>query len=137
MRIVISILQRVLVNHFYKINAGFFLFAFFVLFGLPYQVASFHLSLISGIIQSTVFLEVVMLIWLLYNLKCIDYVLKQLRLPSQLFLFCLNNLSNKKIYLYMLYVQVLVYMPVIVYAGVIAFMAAKKHAYVCMVAKGF
>ncbi len=133
MRIVVSILQRVLVSHFYKVNAGFFLFGFFVLFGLPYQVVSFHLSLIAGIIESGVFLAFVMLIWLLYNFKCIDYVLKQLRLPSQLFLFSLNNLSNKKIYLYMLYIQVLVYMPVLAYAFVIASMAVKKHAYTCTI----
>jgi hypothetical protein len=133
MRIVISILQKVLVNHFYKVNAGLFLFGFFVLFGLPYQPLSFHLSLITGIIQSGEFLAVVMLIWLLYNVKCVDYILKQLRLPSQLFLFSLNSLSNKKIYLYMLYVQVQVYMPIIIYAGVIAFMAAKKYAYASMV----
>ena len=92
----ITILQKVLVNYFYKVNAGFFLFGFFVLFGLPISPVAFHLSLISGIIQSQVFVAVVMLIWLLYNLKCLDYILKQLRDPRQSSCFALIIYLPKK-----------------------------------------
>lgn len=125
----ITILQKVLVNYFYKVNAGFFLFGFFVLFGLPISPVAFHLSLISGIIQSQVFVAVVMLIWLLYNLKCLDYILKQLRDPRQSFLFCFNNLPAKKAWSYMFYVQVLIYMPVLMYAIAIIWFAMKKQQY--------
>ena len=130
----ISILQRVLVNHFYKVNAGLFIFGFFVLFGLPFSPLAFHLSIITGIIQSPVFLASVMLGWLLYNFKCIDYIQHQLADPRQSFLFCLNSLSFKKLYLYMLYVQVLVYLPVILYAVAIVWLALAKQQYGCVVA---
>ncbi len=125
----IRILQKVLVNYFYKVNAGFFLFVFFVLFGLPNSPVAFHLSLISGIIQSQIFVAVVMLIWLLYNLKCLDYILKQLRDPRQSFLFCFNNLPGKKAWSYMFYVHVLIYMPVLMYAAAIIWFAIKKQQY--------
>ena len=125
----IKVLQKVLVNYFYKANAGFFLFVFFVLFGLPNSLVAFHLSLISGIIQSQVFLALVMLIWFLYNLKCLDYILKQLHDPRQSFLFCFSNLSAKKAGSYMLYVQLFIYLPVLLYASAVIWFAAKKHQY--------
>lgn len=125
----IKVLQKVLVNYFYRLNAGFFLFCFFVLFGAPTSPLAFHLSLISGIIQSQVFLSIVMLVWFLYNLKCLNYILKQLNNPRQSFLFCFTNLSRKKAWIYMLYVQVIIYMPVLMYAAVIMWFAMKKQQY--------
>lgn len=131
--IAIRILQKVLVNYFYKTNAGLFLFGFFILFGLPYSPLAFHVSLITGIIRSPVFLAIVLLIWFIYNLKCIDYMLKQLHNARQLFLFCFHNLSIRKNYLYMLYVQALIFMPVLLYASVIVFFALRKQQYLCAV----
>lgn len=128
---VVSILHKVLVNYFYKVNAGLFLFLFFVFFGLPYSPLAFHFSLINGIIKSQLFLALVMLIWLLYNLKCVDYILKQIQHPHQSFLVCLNCLPNKKVYLYFLWVQVLVYMPILLYAIAIIIIAYKKQEYLC------
>lgn len=128
----IKILHKVLINYFYTINAGFFLFGFFVLFGLPITPLAFHLSLITGIIQSQVFLAVVMLTWFLYDLKCADYTLKQLGHPNQSFLFCFHNLSVKKTYLYMLYVQIFLYAPILVYSAFILFIAVKKQKYWCI-----
>ncbi len=124
--IVLTILQKVLVNHFYKVNAGFFLFAFFVLFGLPYQPLSFHLSIINGIVQSQVFLGVVMLFWLLYIFKNIDYVSHQINEPRQTFLFCLNSLPGKSILLHFVFVQAMVFLPVLFYALAIMALAASK-----------
>src|SRR5215210_5556140 len=129
----IRILQKVLVNYFYRANAGLFLFSFFILFGLPHSPAAFHLSLITGIIQSPVFLAIVLLIWFLYNLKCIYYMLKQLHNTRQSFLFCFHNLSIKKNYLYMLYVHTLIYMPVLLYASVLVSLALQKQQYLCAV----
>jgi len=128
---VITILQRVLVNHFYKVNAGFFLFWFFVLFGAVAggQLISFHLSLIHGMIQSPVFLGCVIVLWFLYTLKCINYTVKQLAEPRQLFLFSLHTLPGKQQFLYMLYVHILVYLPVLLYAAVVLAVAAKQQLY--------
>jgi len=129
MRTVISILQRVLVNHFYKANAGFFAFLFFLLFGMPNSVADFHLALINGIIKSNSFLFVAFALWTLYNLKCINYTSKYLKEEKQNVLFTLNSLPVYACWLYMVYVQVMIYMPVLLYALAIVIVAIQKHYY--------
>ncbi len=129
MKIVFTILQKVIVNHFYRVNAGFFLFMFFVLFGIPVNLAQFHLAIIMVIVQNPVGLAGGMVLWLLYNFKCINYVVKQLRTPQQQFLFCLNNLSTRNCFGYLVYVQALVYMPVLAYSLVAAVIAFKTHYY--------
>lgn len=133
-RITFSILQRVLVNHFYKVNAGFFLFLFFLLFGVVSggQLISYHLSLIHGMIQSFVFLSCVVVIWLLYALKCVNYITKQLNDPRQHFLAVLNRLNTSQQFCYMLFVHVMVYLPVLIYAIVVATIAAKESYFVSM-----
>src|SRR5919112_5834252 len=105
MIIAIRILQKVLVNYFYQANSGLFLFAFFVLFGLPVYPVAFHLSLITGFLKSQEFLGLVMFVWFLYNLKCLDYILKQLNNSRQAFLYCFTYLPYTKIYLCLNYVQ--------------------------------
>lgn len=135
-KIVLSILQRVLVNHFYKINAGFFLFWFFVLFGVVSggQLISYHLSLMHGMVQSPVFLACVVVIWLLYTLKCVNYITNQLNDPRQHFLSVLNRLPDGRQFLYMLYVHAMVYLPVLVYAVAVAAVAAREKYFVSMAA---
>ncbi|MES2327999.1 MAG: hypothetical protein V4539_00260 [Bacteroidota bacterium] len=135
-RTVINILQRVLVNHFYKVNAGFFLFFFFVLFGVVNgsQLISYHFSLIQGMIQSYVFLACVIFAWLLYTLKCINYITKQLSEPGQQFLFVLNTAPRSKRLIWMLFVHMMVYMPVFLYAVIVAVIAAKQHYFGSMTA---
>jgi hypothetical protein len=125
----IHILQRVLVNHFYKVNAGFFLFWFFVLFGVVNgsQLISYHYSLIQGMIQSPIFISCVIFAWLLYTFKCINYITKQLGDPKQQFLFVLNNLSSPKQFWLMLFVHLMVYLPVGIYALIVAVVASKQH----------
>ena len=130
MNIVLTILQKVIVNHFYRVNAGFFLCMFFLLFGIPANLAQFHLAIITIIIQNPLGLAGGVLIWLLYNAKCIDYVVKHLRGTRQQFLFCINNLPPRAGFGYMVYVQALVYMPVIAYSMVAAAIALKTGYYI-------
>ena len=134
MRVVLPILQKVIVNHFYRVNGGFFLFLFFLLFGIPANLAQFHYAIIVVIIQNHVGLAGAMLVWLLYSVKCMDYVIKQLRNPRQQFLFCLNNLAQSTNYGCMVYVQILVYLPVLAYALVTAYFAFTKQYYGSMAA---
>lgn len=131
MRAVINILQKVLVNQFYSVNAGFFLFTFFVAFGIPQNVKQFHLSLIEGIVQNPSILLLVMCAWLLYNIKCMDYIIKLLIKPQQRFLYSLCSLSYVRQYAYFLYVQVMVYMPVLVYTIFAIVMGLQKGYYAC------
>jgi hypothetical protein len=128
---VVKILQNVFVIQFYKANTGFFLFCFVVLYGVvaPGMLISYHLSLIQGMIQSFSFLGFVILFWLLYTIKCIDYTVKQLNDPRQLFLFSLHTLSNQQQFFYLLYVHTLIYLPVWGYASIVAMIAAKQGFY--------
>lgn len=126
MRAAINIMQRVLVNQFYSANAGFFMFTFFVAFGIPQNVKQFHLSLIEGIVQNPSILLLVMCAWLLYNVKCMDYIIKLLKHPQQRFLYSLCSLSYTRQYAYFLYVQVMVYMPALVYTMFVIVTAIQK-----------
>lgn len=129
----IKILHRVLVTHFYSVNTGFFLFVFFVLFGMPQNVKEFHLSLIDAIIKNPSILALVMVAWVLYNAKCMDYTLKQLKLPQQNFLFSLHSLPYTTLFFYMAYVQVMIYMPVFIYALFVITIAIQKGYIACAI----
>lgn len=133
MKNAIAILTRVLVKYFYEKNTGFFLAVFFILFGLPQNVKEFHLSLIDGFIKNPSMLLLVMAAWLLYNFKCIDYIIKQLALPQQRFLYSFTCLPRAVQYVYFLYVQLMVYLPAVIYAGFITIIALRKGYITCAV----
>ncbi len=92
----IRTINKVIVSKFYEQNAGFFLFVFFLMFGIveSSQLVSYHLSLIAGIIESTVFLAVVCTGWLIYMAKCLQFVLSRLDLPENEFLFRLGMMDR-------------------------------------------
>lgn len=131
MKITAKILQLVLVNHFYKLNAGFFIFLFFALFGVVRggQLIVFHLGIIQAILGSPIFLSIIILIWGLYTLKCISYTTKRMLEPGLNFLNCLNNLPPKKVFAWMCFVHFEIYFPVIFYAGIIITIAIKAQQY--------
>lgn len=114
------ILQSVLVNHFYQMNAGFFAFLFFVLFGVVKggQLIDYHYSLIIAFLESPVIMAGVILAWILYTLKCSNYIIKRILEPRQLFLTCLNHLNNRQLFAWMLFTHVQVFAPVWVYAAI-------------------
>ncbi len=123
------ILQSVLVNHFYQMNAGFFAFLFFVLFGVVKggQLIDYHYSLIIAFLESPIILAGVILAWVLYTLKSTNYIIKRILEPRQLFLTCLNHLSNKQLFAWMLLTQVQVFAPVWVYAAIATAVAIHLH----------
>lgn len=130
MRTVISILQKVLVNHFYKLNAGLFMFLFYMLFGLPQDIKAFHVSIATLIITNQTALLLTLLAWLLYNLKCIDYTIKRMKEPQQLFLSSLEYISFFKRFACLSYVQFILFLPATAYAVFIILIAINNHAYI-------
>jgi hypothetical protein len=122
-------LQKILVNHFYQMNAGFFAFLFFVLFGVVKggQLIDYHYSLIIAFLESPIILVGVLLAWVLYTLKCSNYIIKRILEPRQLFLSSLNHLSNRQLFAWMLFVQVQVFAPVWVYAAIASAVAIHLH----------
>jgi hypothetical protein len=122
-------LQKILVNHFYQMNAGFFAFLFFVLFGVVKggQLIDYHYSLIIAFLESPIILAGVLLAWVLYTLKCSNYIIKRILEPRQLFLSSLNHLSNRQLFAWMLFVQMQVFAPVWVYAAIASAVAIHLH----------
>jgi len=130
MRTTLIILQKVLVNHFYRLNAGLFMFLFYVLFGLPQNAGDFHIAIATIIVKSQLFLLLVFAAWLLYNFKCIDYICKHLKGPAQLFLTSLENFGFFKCYISFAFVQFMVYLPITAYSIFLVIVALKNHAYI-------
>lgn len=122
-------MQKVLVNHFYKLNAGLLMFLFYVFFGLPQDIKAFHVSIATMIVTNQTALWLTILVWLIYNIKCIDYTIKQIKEPRQLFLSCLEYMSSFKCFLCLTYTQFLLYLPVTAYAIFVMIIAIQKQVY--------
>jgi hypothetical protein len=131
MRIIAKILQSVLVNHFYKLNAGFFAFLFFGLFGVVRggQLIEFHLGLIQAILSGPLFLAMIICIWGLYTAKCINYITKRMMEPGLSFLACLNRLPRKQVWYWMCLLHFEIYLPVIAYVFIILIVAMREQQY--------
>lgn len=114
------LLFKVLVVPFYKLNSGFFLFVFLLLFGImnAREVMLYHTGLMQTIVASGVGMGIAMTVWFLYNYKCIRFVIASLDKPENNFLSNMQGLSvGKQIGLF-LFCQFLLFLPVLLYAGI-------------------
>ena len=116
---VIVILVRVLVGPFYKLNTGFFLFFFLLLFGLmnARDIVLYHSSLMQVIVASWVGVVAAAVVVLLYNYKCVAHVLRSLEQPENSFLVSLQGLPVLHQAGALLLCQLLLFMPVLLYFG--------------------
>lgn len=130
MRTVTGILEKVLIKHFYKLNAGLFMFLFYVLFGLPQDIKAFHISIATLIATNQTALLLTLVMWLLYDLKCIDYTIKKIKEPQQLFLSNLEYINPFKRFACLCYIQFLLFLPAIAYAAFVIIIAVNYHAYI-------
>jgi hypothetical protein len=126
-------LSKVFTVRYYAQNTGFFLFVFYFFFGIVpgSQLLSYHYALIMGFLTSTGMLLITLLIWFLYNLKCMAYIQKTLSARENTFLYGTLGIlegSLKWRTLYQLHFSL--YGPVLVYSVVALLIAVTKHAYV-------
>ncbi|MCW3089728.1 MAG: hypothetical protein JWP81_797 [Ferruginibacter sp.] len=128
MKMIASLLLKVLVKQFYIINAGFFLFLFFFFFGIINggQLISYHQSLILGIISSPVFMGLVWLAWMLYNIKCIVFCNSIIKAEDSSYIFVLKALPAAKQFVLYSIVAALQYLPVLVYSFFVITMAFNR-----------
>lgn len=90
------LLNKAIVREYYKINTGFFLVVFLLLFGLLNGQATIdlHHFLMQSMMSDYRFLLGAMGIWLLYTVKSSSYVHKELRNPANAYLFTMQSVSN-------------------------------------------
>ena len=118
MNTMLKLLGKIFIVPFYTINAGFFLFAFILIFGIvfPPQLILLHRSLINGIIHSNVFTLAVLLLWLMYNLKCIFFCLRIIDREEDTILFNLQVMSPATQWILFFMCHVILYLPVLIYS---------------------
>ncbi len=124
------IVNKMMVQQFYLQNAGLFLFAFLFLFGIvdAGHLISYHKSLMLSVISLPLFLLLVLLLWMLYNIKCIAFCINSIQRSDGSFLFRLRALPKAKQWLLYLCISILLYMPVLAYSAVLALFAFKINA---------
>jgi hypothetical protein len=108
------IVNKILVKDFYRQNAGFFLFLFVFFFGViaPSQQLAYHYSLILGMLETPVFLAIVMVAWLLYATKTARFVLATLAAPESAFLYRLASLPLIRLTRISWKIQALLLLPI-------------------------
>ena len=106
------------------------MFLFYVLFGLPQDIKAFHVSIATLITTNQTTLLLTLSVWLLYNLKCIDYTIKRIKEPQQLFLTSLEYISPFKRFVCLSYAQFILFLPAVAYAVFIIIIAINNHAYI-------
>ena len=126
-----SFLLRSIVTPFYRHNAGFFMFLFLVFFGVvaPSQQLAYHYALILGLLDSPVFLGMVLLAWFLYAFKCSNWVTASLQSPEFSFLYLLSRLDKSGLFLSWLAVQTILFLPVSLYALTVTGVALYRGQY--------
>jgi len=114
---ILSLMIKGLVMPFYKNHAGLLFFVFFLMFGIveSTQIVFYHTSLIYGMLSSGIFLMVVFVIWLLYQLKSLHFLLKTSGDDSYSFLNLLALLPSSHSFLYFLIISFITFLPVFLY----------------------
>lgn len=128
MKIIAKFLTKILVQQFYIINAGFFLFGFFFFFGIVKgeMLIPYHRSLLLSIISSPLFTGVVCLAWMCYNLKCIQFCRNALTTTESNYIFILKALPGLRQFILYLLISTLQYLPVLIYSFFVVYIAFKK-----------
>lgn len=128
---VAGLLLKTVVRKYYERNTGFFLFIFFLMFGIveSSQIVNYHLSLMYGMLHSVVFLSIVCGVWFLYAVKCLAFVSGYAEAPENNFLSRLNLLSYPRRLGWILYIFFWIDLPVLIYSLLIMLVGIKEHTY--------
>ena len=123
------ILSTLIVSRFYKLNAGFFLFSFLILFAIlpgPDTIRLHH-GLMLAAVSSPVNILVAIFISSLYNLKCISYTQREISLAENEFLYNLQGSSNLRQYRLLGITHISIYAPILLYSIVAVFVGFQSQ----------
>jgi hypothetical protein len=115
-------LFRLFVTTFYRQHTGFFLFFFFIFFGVvnANSLVAYHRSLMDSSLRSPVILAGFCAAWLLYHLKATAWCRRLINSNEGNFLYLLQMLPREKQLTLYATVQTALYAPVLLYAAVLA-----------------
>ena len=130
-----KLLWKTLVRQYYRQNAGFFLFFFLIFFGVvaPSQQPAYHYALIRGMLAVPLLLALVFFFWLLYAVKCGQWITGLQQNPDHHFLHILPLLGKAKVFWLLLEMQFVLFMPVTAYALAVVGVALHESAWVTAV----
>lgn len=128
----INVISRTIVVQFYKINTGFFLVLFVLLFGLLSGKATMdlHYYIMQSITSSYLFAFGAMAVWLLYNFKCLSFCIKEINKPESSFLYTLQSINSRKHFLLWVAAHTMLLSPVLTYATITIIIGITKGQYV-------
>ena len=124
------LLYRSIAGPYYRRNAGFFLFIFFLLFGLYpnfKQTLEFHYVLINGIATNIVFFFIASAAWFLYACKTVHFFNGCVKNRAYDFLQNLNALSPGKRFFTLLSLQLRLLAPILSYGLIVVIIAVINH----------
>jgi hypothetical protein len=135
MKTIWHMVMRLFVQRFYAQNSGFFLFLFVVLFGIVQTltdslIIAYHYQLIMGMLGNNLIFYLVLLLWLLYQLKCLQFVSTTLAAPENSFFQVINNLERTKVFWLLCMIQGILYLPVLIYSLAVIGISLVHHMYV-------
>ena len=115
-----QVLRKTLVTRFYVINAGFFLVALILLFGLLNGKATvdMHHYIMREINNSPGFFLGAVVVWGLYAFKCLSFLLRSIKNPANAFLVTMQCLPDRKQKIVLGECYAAMLLPVLVYGGV-------------------
>jgi hypothetical protein len=134
MRITRSVLLKSLVKPFYRRHAALFAILFVILFGVVAVLkgtgfSDYHLSLMPGLLKNPFLYLLVSFIWLLYAMNAEQFIANILRSPDHRFLKILVLLDSRKLYLMIVWIQLLLLLPIILFLILIFAAGIYLHIY--------
>ncbi len=126
-----QVMSKVFVVQYYKINTGFFLASFILLFGLTNGKATLdlHYTLMQQITSSYAFAGGAVIVWVLYCMKCMAFCFREIKNSANSFLSALQPVADQKHYLLWLSCQSMLMLPMLGYAGATVIIGFKDGNY--------
>src|SRR5580704_11399536 len=123
-----KILFKTLIKPFYKQNAGFFIFIIIIMVGVVGELdgsdmLDYHYALILGMLNNPIIFFLIMLVWVIYALRCIRFVTSTIQKTENSFLTILAGFEPRKKIIQLFFSQLLIYLPVFLYTLIIVAVA--------------
>lgn len=130
-----SLLFKSLVAPYYRQNAALLCFVYYIMtlgVGRANGVGmlEYHYALIRGMLTAPSFLITVFALWLVYAVKCAQFVASSLHKPAFSYLYQLLLVDTKKVYRLLLQVQLMLFLPVLSYLVFVMGIGFHEHWYI-------